>query len=191
MPTHFVRLLRLPEEIRRRYDVSSLRLVCHGAAPVSVEVKRQMIDWWGPVLCEFYGATEGGGVMIDAHDWLRKPGSVGKPRPGLAMKIIDDDGNEVPTGTEGTICFGAEAANPWQYKGDADKTSESQPIEGFYTMGDVGYVDDDGFLYLGGNSGSDDFPTTPGVLQPSHHPEATRLARVRTLDFLDSHIAGA
>jgi long-chain acyl-CoA synthetase len=148
VPTHFVRLLRLPEEVRSRYDVSSLRLVCHGAAPVAVDVKRRMIDWWGPVLCEFYGATEGGGVMIDSHDWLRKPGSVGRPRPGLVMRILDDAGNQLPTGREGTVCFGVEDHNPWVYKGDADKTAASRPVDGFYTMGDVGYVDEDGFLFL-------------------------------------------
>ena len=148
VPTHFVRLLRLPEETRRRYDLSSLKLACHGAAPVSVDVKHKMIEWWGPVLCEFYGATEGGGVMIDSHTWLTKPGSVGKPRPGLEMKIIDDAGSEVAPGVEGTICFAVDEDNPWSYKGDADKTEESRPLEGWYTMGDVGYVDADGYLFL-------------------------------------------
>lgn len=147
VPTHFVRLLRLPEEVRNRYDLSSLSLVCHGSAPVSIPVKQAMIDWWGPILYEFYGGTEGGGAMIGSQEWLRKPGSVGKPRPGVDLKILDDDGNEVAVRTEGTVAFGL-GESPFEYKDDPEKTAESRVTSGFFTMGDIGYVDEDGYLFL-------------------------------------------
>jgi len=147
VPTHFVRLLRLPEATRRKYDLSSLRLVCHGSAPVSVPVKRAMIEWWGPVLFEFYGGTEGGGVMIGAEEWLAKPGSVGRPRPGVDMRILDEKGEEVATGTEGTVSFALDES-PFEYKDDPEKTAESRIVPGWFTMGDIGYVDEDGYLFL-------------------------------------------
>jgi long-chain acyl-CoA synthetase len=147
VPTHFVRLLRLPPEIRDRYDLSSMQLVCHGAAPVSIPVKKAMIDWWGPVLFEFYGGTEGGGNMIDSETWLRKPGSVGRPRPGQNLRILDDDDNEVSVGVEGMVCYELDET-PFEYKDDPDKTSESRRGGRHFTLGDVGYVDEDGFLFL-------------------------------------------
>ena len=147
VPTHFVRLLRLPEEVRARYDLSSLSLVCHGSAPVSVPVKRAMIDWWGPILFEFYGGTEGGGSMISSEEWLRKPGSVGRPRPDVELRILDERGNEVPVGTEGTVAFGL-GESPFEYKDDPEKTAEGRIAPGYFTMGDIGYVDDDGYLFL-------------------------------------------
>jgi len=147
VPTHFVRLLRLPEAVRNRYDLSSLSLVCHGSAPVSIPVKRAMIDWWGPILYEFYGGTEGGGAMIGSEEWLEKPGSVGKPRPGVELKILDDDGQEVPAKTEGTVSFGL-GESPFEYKDDPEKTTESRIGSGYFTMGDIGYVDEDGYLFL-------------------------------------------
>jgi len=147
VPTHFVRLLRLPEATRRKYDLSSLRLVCHGSAPVSVPVKRAMIEWWGPVLFEFYGGTEGGGVMISAEEWLAKPGSVGRPRPGVDMRILDEKGEAVPIGDEGIVSFALDES-PFEYKDDPEKTAESRIIPGWFTMGDIGYVDDDGYLFL-------------------------------------------
>jgi long-chain acyl-CoA synthetase len=147
VPTHFVRLLRLPPEVRNRYDVSSLSLVCHGSAPVSVEVKRAMIEWWGPILYEFYGGTEGGGVQISSQEWLAKPGSVGRPRPGLELAILDDAGQPVPAKTEGRVCFKLDAT-PFEYKGDPEKTSESRHGDGYYSLGDIGYIDEDGYLFL-------------------------------------------
>ncbi|MEZ4331486.1 MAG: AMP-binding protein [Myxococcota bacterium] len=147
VPTHFVRLLRLPPEVRHRYDLSSLSLVCHGSAPVSVEVKRAMIDWWGPILYEFYGGTEGGGVQISSQEWLRKPGSVGRPRPGLELAILDDAGRPVPPNTEGRVCFKLDAT-PFEYKGDPEKTAESRHGDGYFSLGDVGSVDEDGYLFL-------------------------------------------
>ncbi|MFP8873126.1 MAG: AMP-binding protein, partial [Myxococcota bacterium] len=146
VPTQFVRLLRLPEKVRNRYDLSSLRLVMHGAAPVAVEIKRQMIEWLGPILFEFYGGTEGGGVMINSQDWLAHPGSVGRPRPGLEVHILDDQGAPVPTGEAGAVYFLGEDA-PFEYKDDAEKTAEAHRGE-YYTLGDIGRVDADGFLYL-------------------------------------------
>jgi long-chain acyl-CoA synthetase len=145
VPTHFVRLLRLPAEIRARYDLSSLRMVCHGGAPVSVEIKRSMIEWWGPILYEFYGGTEGGGVMIDSESWLQKPGSVGKPRPGLSVVILSDDGDRLPVGVEGTVYMNED--NPFEYKDEPDKTAEARRGS-LITLGDVGYLDEDGFLFL-------------------------------------------
>lgn len=148
VPTHMVRLLRLPQAVREKYDVSSIRLVCHGAAPIAPETKRQMMKWWGPVLFEFYGATEGGGCMISAQEWLLKPGSVGKPRPDVDMKIVDDAGAEVGSGVEGTVCFALDDGNPFVYKGDEEKTRESRVGDGWFSVGDIGYVDDDGYLFL-------------------------------------------
>ena len=142
VPTHFVRLLRLPEEVRRRYDLSSLSLVCHGSAPVSIPVKRAMIEWWGPILYEFYGGTEGGGAMISSTEWLEKPGSVGRPRPDVELKILDDAGQEVAAGVEGTVAFGL-GDSPFEYKDDPEKTAESRVTRDFFTMGDIGKVDED------------------------------------------------
>ncbi len=146
VPTHFVRLLQLPEEVRRSHDTSSLQLVCHGAAPISPDVKRRMIEWWGPVLFEFYGGTEGGGVSIDSHTWLEHPGSVGRPRPGLEVHILDGEGRPLPAGETGDIYFRS-ADGGFEYKGDPNKTAEAHRGE-LFTLGDIGYVDDEGFLYL-------------------------------------------
>ncbi|GMU79160.1 MAG: long-chain acyl-CoA synthetase [Acidimicrobiia bacterium] len=145
VPTQFVRLLRLPEEVRRRYDVSSLRLVVHGAAPVAPEIKRAMIDWFGPVLFEFYGGTEGGGLMITSQEWLDHPGAVGRPRNDLIVEIRDDDGRPLPTGATGQVWFGGYTR--FEYQDDPDKTAETWDGDHF-TLGDIGYVDDDGYLYL-------------------------------------------
>lgn len=146
VPTHFVRLLKLPEEVRSKYDLSSLKFVCHGAAPVSRAVKRKMIEWLGPVLFEFYGGTEGGGISISSQDWLEHPGSVGKPRPGQAVYILDDNGNSCATGEAGNIYFGA-SDNRFEYKDDPDKTASAY-LGDKYTLGDMGYVDDEGYLYI-------------------------------------------
>lgn len=146
VPTHFVRLLQLPAAVRAKYDTSSLQLVCHGAAPVAPEVKRRMIDWLGPVLFEFYGGTEGGGVSIDSHDWLEHPGSVGRPRPGLEVRILDRDGKVLPPGETGDVYF-ANAEARFEYKDDPEKTAAAYRGD-LYTLGDIGYLDADGYLYL-------------------------------------------
>ena len=146
VPTHFVRLLQLSEATRAKYDVSSLELVCHGAAPVSQDVKRRMIEWLGPVLFEFYGGTEGGGVSIDSHDWLAHPGSVGRPRPGLEVHVLDPEGQPLPVGETGDIYF-ANEGNRFEYKDDPEKTASAYRGN-LYTLGDIGYLDEDGFLFL-------------------------------------------
>lgn len=146
VPTHFVRLLQLPEETRAKYDISSLKLVCHGAAPVSPDVKRRMIDWFGPVLFEFYGGTEGGGVSIDSHDWLAHPGSVGRPRPGLEVYILDEDGKELSADKTGNVYFANEGSR-FEYKDDPEKTAAAYRGKR-YTLGDIGHLDAEGYLYL-------------------------------------------
>lgn len=149
VPIHFVRLLRLPPETRARYDVSSLRLVVHGSAPVAVDIKRQMIDWLGPVLYEFYGGTEGGGLGIDSKTWLEHPGSVGRPYPGrnLEVLILDEQGEPQPTGVEGLVYFRDSSQKPFAYKDDDEKTAAAWRGDAF-TIGDIGYLDADGYLYL-------------------------------------------
>ncbi|WP_436776298.1 acyl-CoA synthetase [Yinghuangia sp. YIM S09857] len=149
VPTMFVRALKLPEEVRGRYDLTSLRVAIHAAAPCPVEVKRAMIDWWGPVLYEYYAATEANGVtLIDSAQWLDKPGSVGRAALGV-IRICDDEGTELPPGSVGTVYFEREEV-PFRYHGDEDKTREAQhPVhETWSTTGDVGYVDEDGYLFL-------------------------------------------
>ncbi|MBS1838569.1 MAG: AMP-binding protein, partial [Actinobacteria bacterium] len=146
VPTMFVRMLKLPVEVRSRYDVSSIQVAVHAAAPCPVEVKRQMIDWWGPVLHEYYAGTEGNGfVYTGSEDWLAHPGTVGRAISGV-LHIVDDDGREVPAGETGTVYFESEAE--FSYHNDPEKTAQSYLRDGWSTLGDVGYLDDDGFLYL-------------------------------------------
>ena len=147
VPTMFVRLLKLPAEVRERHDLSSLVRVSHAAAPCPVEVKQQMIDWWGPIIWEFYAGSENvGSTMIGPEDWLAHPGSVGLPQR-CTVHICDDDHRELPVGEIGTIWFDTPGAE-MEYHGDPEKTAGSRSPEGWFTMGDVGYVDDDGYLYL-------------------------------------------
>jgi len=145
VPTMFVRMLKLPPEARQGYDLGSHRLAAHSAAPCPVEVKRRMIEWWGPILFEFYGATEGhGGTQITSGDWLEHPGSVGRPVRG-AVHILDDDGNELPPGEIGTVYFSGGAS--FEYHKSAEKTAESR-LDDKSTVGDIGFVDEEGYLYL-------------------------------------------
>ena len=146
VPTQFVRLLALPDEVKRRADTSSLRHVIHGAAPCPPDVKRRMIDWWGPVLDEYYASTEGvGGTIITSDEWLTKPGSVGKPRSPGQIVILDEHGAVLPPGQVGTIYSIPRTA--WSYYKDAEKTASAQHGD-YSTVGDVGYLDEDGYLYL-------------------------------------------
>ncbi|MDH3752496.1 MAG: AMP-binding protein [Acidimicrobiia bacterium] len=146
VPTMFVRMLKLPEGTRSQYDISSLRVAIHAAAPCPVAVKEQMIDWWGPVLHEYYAGTEGNGFCYTgSEDWLAHKGTVGRPLIG-ELHIVDDHGNEVPAGTEGTIYFGG--GGGFEYHNDVEKTHGSRHPAGWSTLGDVGKVDEDGFLYL-------------------------------------------
>jgi long-chain acyl-CoA synthetase len=149
VPTMFVRMLKLPEAVRTKYDVSSQRVALHAAAPCPVEIKRQMIEWWGPIIDEYYAATEGNGAtFITAADWLAHPGSVGRSMLG-PIHIIDDDGNEVATGEVGTVWFEPPANRPgFEYHKDEAKTRDSFNAQGYSTVGDMGYLDDEGYLYL-------------------------------------------
>ncbi|MGV9300591.1 acyl-CoA synthetase [Amycolatopsis sp. NPDC003676] len=146
VPTQFRRLLGLPEEVRAKYDHSSLRVMIHGAAPCPLEVKRQMLEWWGPVVTEYYAATEGGGTVINGEDWLRKPGSVGLPWPGSTIKILDDAGDEVPTGETGAV-YMKMGDSKFEYHRDKAKTEKAR-VGDLFTLGDVGHLDEDGYLFL-------------------------------------------
>lgn len=146
VPTQFHRLLALPEEVRAKYDVSSLRCMIHGAAPCPQETKRRMLEWWGPVVTEYYAATEGGGTSISGAEWLRKPGSVGKAWPYAVVKVLDDDGNEVPPGETGTVYMKMGGSN-FEYHKDKAKTEDAR-VGDLFTVGDIGHMDEDGYLYL-------------------------------------------
>jgi long-chain acyl-CoA synthetase len=146
VPTQFTRLLSLPEDVRAKYDVSSLRAMIHGAAPCPDEVKRAMLDWWGPVVIEYYAATEGGGASITATEWLAKPGSVGKAWPYSVIKVLDDNGAEVPTGETGLV-YMKMGQSSFDYHRSEQKTRESR-VGDLVTVGDIGYLDEDGYLYL-------------------------------------------
>ncbi|MBN9618124.1 MAG: AMP-binding protein, partial [Actinobacteria bacterium] len=146
VPTQFTRLLALAPDVRAKYDVSSLRSMIHGAAPCPNEVKRAMLDWWGPVVIEYYAATEGGGTTIFADEWLRKPGSVGKAWSYSVVKVLDDDGNELPPNQPGLV-YMQMGGSSFAYHKSEEKTRESRRGE-LFTVGDVGYLDEDGYLFL-------------------------------------------
>ncbi len=146
VPTHFVRMLKLPEEDRTRYDLSSLRRAIHAAAPCPVPVKRAMVDWWGPVIIEYYAGSEGIGMtLIKSEDWLAHPGSVGKAIYGK-LHICGPDGAEVPAGEDGLIYFENQIMPT--YHNDPAKTAEAMHAAGWMTLGDIGHVDDEGYLTL-------------------------------------------
>ena len=146
VPTMFIRMLKLPEDMRSRYDVSSLRSVVHAAAPCPVDVKQQMMEWWGPIIFEYYSSSEGAGAtFVTPEEWLARPGTVGKAMAGAAH-VLDDDGNEVPVGEAGTLWF--EGPLGFEYRNDPAKTAEAVNAHGYKTVGDIGYLDDEGYLYL-------------------------------------------
>jgi len=148
VPTMFVRLLRLPEAMRRKYEVSSLEWVAHGAAPCPTRVKQAMIDWWGPVITEYYGGTESGFVTFHtAEEALRKPGTVGRALTGATIRVYDDQGRVLPPGQIGEIYVRLPGAGDFTYHGMPDKRREIER-DGLISIGDVGYLDDDGYLYL-------------------------------------------
>ena len=150
--TMFHRLLQLPDEVKAEYDTSSLRFIMHGAAPCPVHVKKAIIEWFGPIVWEYYAATEGGGGFIVGPDeWLAKPGTVGRPGPGFDNKILDDDGNEVATGKVGMIYMLAPERGRFEYFKDDDKTASSYRGD-YFTLGDMGYFDEDGYLFLTGRT---------------------------------------
>ncbi len=147
VPTMFVRMLKLPDEVRHKYDLSSLETVVHAAAPCPVPIKHQMIEWWGPIIHEYYGATEAIGFnSCDSEEWLAHPGTVGRTKLG-ELHVLDDDMHPVPNGTSGTLWFRAPA--PLEYFHDPEKSRDAMSPDGtLATVGDVGYVDDEGYLYL-------------------------------------------
>jgi fatty-acyl-CoA synthase len=146
VPTMFVRMLKLPDEVRLKYDVSSLNGAIHAAAPCPVDVKARMIDWWGPILIEYYAGSEGNGVTVsNSQQWLSHRGTVGKAVVG-SVKIVNEEDQEAPTGEIGTVYF---ADTPqFSYHNDPEKTKRAYNARGWSTLGDVGYLDDEGFLYL-------------------------------------------
>jgi long-chain acyl-CoA synthetase len=147
VPTMFVRMLKLTDRARSSHDLSSLQSVVHAAAPCAPEVKRRMIEWWGPVVHEYYSGTEGGGLTwITSEQWLAHPGSVGAPVMG-AVYICDDDGNVVPVGEDGVVWFGGRE-NTFEYNNDPEKTKQTINERGWTTLWDVGHLDEDGYLYL-------------------------------------------
>ncbi|MGK4598522.1 AMP-binding protein [Amycolatopsis sp. w19] len=146
VPTMFHRLLRLPEDVRARHDLSSLTSVIHGAAPCPREVKERMLAWLGPVVHEYYGASEGLITAVHAREWLAVPGTVGKPLDGVRIKVLDDDGRELPAGEAGMLYFSS-AHTKFDYHGDPGKTAAARSGE-FVTVGDVGYLDSEGRVFL-------------------------------------------
>ncbi|OLT38477.1 acyl-CoA synthetase [Saccharomonospora sp. CUA-673] len=149
VPTMFVRMLKLPDEVRTRYDLSTHRVAVHAAAPCPVEVKQAMIDWWGPILYEYYASTEGAGItFISPQEWLERPGSVGRAGLGI-VRICDDEGTELPAGQIGTVYFEREEVS-FTYHNEPEKTRSAQHPEhpNWATSGDVGYLDADGYLFL-------------------------------------------
>jgi long-chain acyl-CoA synthetase len=146
VPTQFRRLLALPGQARENYDTSSLRAAIHSAAPCPREVKQKMLDWWGPVVTEYYAASEGGGTIITGPQWLARPGSVGLPWPGSEVRVLDEGGNDVPAGEPGLV-YMRMGTSTFDYHKDEEKTRAAR-ARGMFTVGDIGYLDADGYLFL-------------------------------------------
>jgi len=148
VPIMFNRLLRLPDEVKNKYDLSSLEFVTHAAAPCPPPVKRAMIDWWGPIIWEYYGSTEMGNVTnLSSEEWLEHPGSVGRVQPGVTLRVVDHEGNDVPLGTVGEVIGKGRHGADFTYQNAPEKRAAMEKY-GLVTPGDMGYFDADGFLYL-------------------------------------------
>jgi long-chain acyl-CoA synthetase len=151
VPTQFHRMLQLPEEVRAQYDCSSTRAMIHAAAPCPPEIKRQMIDWWGKSIWEYYAATEGGGTIVSPDEWLQYPGTVGKAWPTAEVRIYDDEGVQLGPNEQGTVYLLLSEQIKFEYKGDEKKTKKNR-IYGddgvFFTVGDIGYLNEEGYLFL-------------------------------------------
>jgi long-chain acyl-CoA synthetase len=161
VPIMFVRLLKLPDAVRARYDLSSLRFVIHGAAPCPPDVKRAMIEWWGPVIHEYYGSTETSLVThCDSAEWLARPGTTGRPMEGIEIRILDAEGRVLPPGATGDIHVRSPRIADFTYH-NQDRTRRAMERDGFVTLGDVGYLDEDGYLFL--NDRSRDMIISGGV----------------------------
>ena len=144
----FSRMMALPDDVRLSFDLSSHTHAVHGAAPCPVQLKHRMIEWWGPIIYEYYAGTEGPGqTSVTSEEWMRKPGTVGRCLNAV-IHILDDEGNELPAGEAGTIYFESPAAAGFRYHGDAAKTASTRTAQGWATMGDIGYLDEDGYLFL-------------------------------------------
>ena len=150
VPTMFVRLLRLPEDVRRAFRAPKLSLALHGAAPISVPVKRRMIEWWGPILVEYWGGTEGGvNTLIGSQEWLAHPGSVGRALPAFEIFAVDEQGERLGPGGIGDLyCRSSLSDRPFEYHGDPEKTAAAYLEPGVFTIGDVGFVDEEGHVHL-------------------------------------------
>ena len=149
VPTHFVRLLALPEDVRAKYDVSSMKMIAHTGAKCPIDIKRQMIEWFGPVFRDSYGATEVGTTCsISSEEWLEHPGSVGRAIEPFTALILDDDNNELPANTEGRLFFRDATGRGVVYPNDAEKTAAAHIAPGVFTLGEIAYMDDDGYVYL-------------------------------------------
>lgn len=184
VPTMFVRMLKLPTAVRAAFDGSSMRMAIHAGAACPTQVKRDMIDWWGSILLEFYSATEGIGLTtITSEDWLEHPGSVGRPVTGVPH-ILDDDGAELPVGEVGKIWFSGGV--PFEYNGDPPRTAAAHDRRGWATVGDVGYLDADGYLYLAGRT--DELIICGGVNLYAREIEDTIIQHP---DVLDVAVVGA
>jgi long-chain acyl-CoA synthetase len=146
VPTHFKRMLSLPEPVRGRYDLSSMKWLIHAAAPCPVGIKQAMLDWWGPCVYEYYAATEGGGTIATPEDWKARPGTVGTAWPISEIMIADENGDPCPAGTPGTI-YMKMGIGDFAYKDDPEKTAANR-LRDFFTVGDIGYLDDGGYLFL-------------------------------------------
>jgi long-chain acyl-CoA synthetase len=146
VPTQFKRMLSLPDEVKAKYDLSSMRWLIHAAAPCPIGIKQQMLDWWGDCVWEYYAATEGGGTIASPQDWRAHPGTVGNAWPISELLIADEEGNACPTGSPGTIYMKMGVAE-FEYYGDEAKTKANR-LHGYFTVGDIGYLDEDGYLFL-------------------------------------------
>ncbi len=186
VPTHFVRMLALAPEVRTRHDVSSLRSVAHTGGACPVDVKRAMIDWWGPVLSESYGGTESGTVCsINSTDWLAHPGSVGRAAAPFEALVLDESGNELPVGSEGRLYFRDTTGRGIVYEGDPDKTADAHIAPGVFTLGEIGRIDDDGFVYI--TDRFSDMVVSGGV---NIYPAEAEQVLVRHPDVVDAACIG-
>ena len=148
VPTMFVRFLKTDESLRSAYDLSSHKVAIHAAAPCPIEINENMINWWGPIIFEYYAGTEFNGMtIVNSEEWMEHKGTVGRPLVG-ELHILDDEGNELPAGEAGGIYFGGETATSFEYHNDKEKTQSAISKQGYSTLGDIGYVDDEGYLYL-------------------------------------------
>ena len=150
VPTMFRHVLALPDDDRARFTAPALRTVLHGGEPCPPELKRRMIDWWGPIFTEYFGFSEGGVTFATTDEWLARPGTVGKPPAQREVLIADDNGEALPRGQAGTVYFRFTDGTRFQYHGDPDKTAKAYRSDGFFTAGDIGYLDEDGYLYISG-----------------------------------------